>query len=105
MTEPEEPEGRGWPERPSERTTRAAPDFLAVSTAIAAGNVELAAAADAGIPVLRRAEILGAVCAARRTIAVAGTHGKTTTSSMLALLLVEAGMRPSFIIGGNVNEI
>ncbi len=54
---------------------------------------------------LRRAEILAAIAATRRTVAVAGTHGKTTTSSMLALVLVEAGLRPSFIIGGDVNEI
>ena len=49
--------------------------------------------------------MLAAIVALRRTIAVAGTHGKTTTSSMLALILVEAGLRPSFIIGGEVNEI
>jgi UDP-N-acetylmuramate--alanine ligase len=55
--------------------------------------------------VLRRAEMLAAIAGTRRTIAVAGTHGKTTTSSMLALTLVQAGLRPSFIIGGEVNEI
>ena len=49
--------------------------------------------------------MLAAIAALRRTIAVAGTHGKTTTSSMLALVLVEAGLHPSFIIGGEVNEI
>ena len=52
-----------------------------------------------------RAEILAAICAARRCLAVAGTHGKTTTASMLSLILVEAGMRPSFLIGADVNEI
>jgi len=57
------------------------------------------------IPVLSRSEMLAAIVALRRTIAIAGTHGKTTTSSMLALVLVEAGLRPSFIIGGEVNEI
>ena len=57
------------------------------------------------MPVLARAETLAAIAALRRCIAVAGTHGKTTTASMLALLLVEAGLRPSFIIGGDVNEI
>jgi UDP-N-acetylmuramate--alanine ligase len=55
--------------------------------------------------VLRRAEILTAIVATRRTVAVSGTHGKTTTSSMLALVLVEAGLRPSFIVGGELNEI
>jgi UDP-N-acetylmuramate--alanine ligase len=49
--------------------------------------------------------MLASVAALRRTIAVAGTHGKTTTSSMLALILVEAGLRPSFIIGGDLNDI
>jgi len=55
--------------------------------------------------VLTRAEMLQAIVTLRRTVAVAGTHGKTTTSSMLALVLAEAGLHPSFIIGGEVNEI
>ena len=80
-------------------------DAVAVSTAIRATNPEVAAAHARGIPVLRRAELLAAITATRRTVAVSGTHGKTTTSSMLALILVEAGMRPSFIVGGDVNEI
>ena len=58
-----------------------------------------------GIPVLRRAEATAAVAACRRCVAVSGTHGKTTTTSMLALILVEAGLRPSFLIGGDINEI
>ncbi len=52
-----------------------------------------------------RADVLSAITALRRCIAVSGTHGKTTTSSMLALILVEAGLRPSFLIGGDLNEI
>jgi len=80
-------------------------EMLAISTAIPDRNPEVRAAADAGIPVLRRTEILPAIAATRRTIAVAGTHGKTTTSSMLSLVLVEANLQPSFIIGGDVNEI
>ena len=80
-------------------------EVLAISTAIRPGNPEVVAAGERGIPVLRRAEILAAICATRRTVAVAGTHGKTTTSSMLALALTEAGMAPSFIIGGDVREI
>jgi UDP-N-acetylmuramate--alanine ligase len=80
-------------------------DFVAVSTAIPERNPEVRAARERSIPVLRRAEILRAIAALRRTVAVAGTHGKTTTSSMLALVLVEAGLQPSFIIGGEVNEI
>jgi UDP-N-acetylmuramate--alanine ligase len=80
-------------------------DAVAVSTAIREDNVALLAARAKGIPVYRRAEVLAAICAQRATIAVAGTHGKTTTSSMLSLILVEAGWHPSFIIGGEVNEI
>jgi UDP-N-acetylmuramate--alanine ligase len=82
-----------------------AADLVAVSTAIPTRNPEVRAAIERGIPVLRRAEILSAIVALRRTVAVAGTHGKTTTASMLALVLVEAGLQPSFIIGGEVNEI
>lgn len=80
-------------------------DVVAVSTAIRQTNPEVVAAHERGIPVLRRAELLSAITATRRTVAVSGTHGKTTTSSMLALVLVEAGIRPSFIVGGDVNEI
>ncbi|MGH9119019.1 MAG: UDP-N-acetylmuramate--L-alanine ligase [Acidimicrobiales bacterium] len=80
-------------------------EVVAVSTAIPRTNPEVLAAEELGLPVLRRAEILAAVAATRRCLAVAGTHGKTTTSSMLALVLVAAGLRPSFIIGGEVNEI
>ena len=80
-------------------------DLVAISTAVPQTNPEVERARELGVPVLRRAEVLAAICATRRTIAVAGTHGKTTTSSMLALVLVEAGLRPSFIIGGDVTQI
>jgi UDP-N-acetylmuramate--alanine ligase len=80
-------------------------DAVAISTAVARGNPEVAAAEARGIPVLRRADLLAQICATRRTVAVAGTHGKTTTSSMLALILVEAGLHPSFLVGGDVNEV
>lgn len=78
---------------------------VAVSTAIPERNVELGSARERGLDVLSRAEILTAITRTRRTVAVAGTHGKTTTSSMLALALRGAGLAPSFIIGGDVNEI
>jgi UDP-N-acetylmuramate--alanine ligase len=78
---------------------------VAVSTAIGPTNPEVVAAGERGLPVLRRAEVLTAITALRRTVAVAGTHGKTTTSSMLAVILAEAGLDPSFIIGGDVNQI
>jgi UDP-N-acetylmuramate--alanine ligase len=80
-------------------------EAVAVSTAIPPTNPEVVAAGERGVPVLRRAEVLAAIAATRRTVAVAGTHGKTTTSSMLALVLSEAGMRPSFVVGGELNEI
>ena len=63
-------------------------DALAVSTAIPERNPERRAAVERGIPVLSRAAILRAIASTRRTVAVSGTHGKTTTSSMLSLVLV-----------------
>ena len=80
-------------------------DVVAVSTAIPPTNPEVVAARERAIPVLRRAEILTAIVATKRGVAVGGTHGKTTTSSMLALVLLEAGVHPSFIVGGELNEI
>jgi UDP-N-acetylmuramate--alanine ligase len=80
-------------------------DAVAISTAVPARDPEVRAARESGTVVLSRAEVLAAIVATRRAIAVAGTHGKTTTSSMLALILVEAGLRPSFIVGGELNEI
>jgi UDP-N-acetylmuramate--alanine ligase len=82
-----------------------AAEFLAISSAVAATNVEVVAAGERLITVHRRAELLSAISRLKRTVAVSGTHGKTTTSSMLALILVEAGLSPSFIIGGEINEI
>ncbi|MGO9873016.1 MAG: UDP-N-acetylmuramate--L-alanine ligase [Acidimicrobiia bacterium] len=80
-------------------------DAVVYSTAIPAQNVELVAARELGISVLHRSAALAALAATRRTIAVAGSHGKTTTSSMLALMLRSAGWHPSFVIGGEVNEV
>ncbi len=67
---------------------------VVVSTAIADDNPELAAARERGTPVLHRGDLLGELTRLRRTIAVGGTHGKTTTASMAAHILVEAGQRP-----------
>jgi UDP-N-acetylmuramate--alanine ligase len=80
-------------------------EMVTVSTAVARSNPEVAEAHRRNLPVLPRSAVLAAIASLRRCIAVAGTHGKTTTASMLALALVEAGMRPSFLIGGDVNEI
>lgn len=79
--------------------------LVAVSTAIPDTNPEVVEARRRGVPVVRRAEVLAGIAARRDTVAVAGTHGKTTTSSMLVLVLIEAGLAPSFIVGGDLNEI
>jgi UDP-N-acetylmuramate--alanine ligase len=80
-------------------------DAVVYSTAVDRTNVELRTAEAHAIPVLHRSVALAALAATRRTIAVAGSHGKTTTSSMLALILRGAGWSPSFVIGGDVNEV
>lgn len=80
-------------------------DAVVISTAIPESNPEVVAARARDIPVLRRADALRAIVATRTTIAVAGSHGKTTTSSMLALILRAAGWHPSFLIGGDLNEV
>lgn len=80
-------------------------DLVAFSSAIPATNVEVAAARSRGITVQTRGELLASICLGKNSIAVAGTHGKTTTSAMLMLMLLDAGMRPSFIIGGDVNDV
>jgi UDP-N-acetylmuramate--alanine ligase len=80
-------------------------DAVTASTAVPAKNVELHEARQQGITVLRRAGILAGICARARSIGVAGTHGKTTTSSMLMLVMAEAGLRPSFVIGGDVTDM
>ncbi|MGH9303036.1 MAG: UDP-N-acetylmuramate--L-alanine ligase [Acidimicrobiales bacterium] len=78
---------------------------VAISSAVPESNPEVVAARRGNIPVVSRAVLLADIASERRLIAVAGTHGKTTTSSMLALVLIEAGIRPSFIIGGDVNDM
>jgi UDP-N-acetylmuramate--alanine ligase len=78
-------------------------DVLVVSTAISASNPEVAAARELRIPVVPRAEMLAELMRFRRGIAVAGTHGKTTTTSLTASLLAEAGLDPTFVIGGLLN--
>jgi UDP-N-acetylmuramate--alanine ligase len=80
-------------------------DAVLYSTAIPATNVEVEAARERGVPLLHRSIAQAAIAATRRTIAIAGSHGKTTTTSMLALILREAGWNPSFLIGGELNEV
>ena len=79
-------------------------DTVVVSTAIAPTNPELVAAREAGLRIMGRAEALATVMAGYRGVAVAGTHGKTTTTSMLTVALQHCGADPSFAIGSELNE-
>jgi len=75
---------------------------VVAGSAIRADNPELQAARDAGLPVLHRSEALAAAMAGDRVVTVAGTHGKSTTTSMITVLLQRAGLDPTFAIGANV---
>ncbi|MFD9794423.1 UDP-N-acetylmuramate--L-alanine ligase [Streptomyces sp. NPDC059070] len=75
---------------------------VVVSSAIRADNPELARAAELSVPVVHRSDALAALMGGLRAIAVAGTHGKTTTTSMLAVALTELGLDPSYAIGGDL---
>ncbi|WDE11241.1 UDP-N-acetylmuramate--L-alanine ligase [Thalassomonas haliotis] len=77
---------------------------IVVSTAIDGENPELAAAAEQRIPVVRRAEMLAELMRFRHGVAIAGTHGKTTTTSLIASIFGEAGLDPTFVIGGLLNS-
>jgi UDP-N-acetylmuramate--alanine ligase len=79
-------------------------DTLVVSTAIQEGNPERSYARSHGIPELSRAQALAAVMAGSVGVAVSGTHGKTTTTSMLTVALQHCGVDPSFVIGSELNE-
>ncbi len=76
---------------------------VVVSSAIRADNPELVAARQRGVPVVHRSDALAALMGGRRALAVAGTHGKTTTTSMLAVSLGELGLEPSYAIGGDLD--
>lgn len=80
-------------------------DAVTASSAIPSDNSELEAARQSNIKVLTRGQMLADICAQKTSIGVAGTHGKTTTSSMLMLMLLDAKLNPSFIIGGDVVDI
>jgi UDP-N-acetylmuramate--alanine ligase len=75
-------------------------DMLIVSSAVPEANPEVIAARAAGIPVYKRVDILGALMAEQHVIAVAGTHGKTTTTAMITHLLQQTGKAPGYIVGG-----
>jgi UDP-N-acetylmuramate--alanine ligase len=80
------------------------PDAVIISSAIGASNPELLRAREQGSPVWARAQVLAALAEGKRAIAVVGTHGKTTTTSMLATILERAGLDPTYLIGGDLNE-
>lgn len=80
-------------------------DTVVYSTAIPSDHLELVEARRRGLRILHRSEALAAAMTGRRTIAVAGTHGKTTTTSMVTLILQHAGLAPSFVIGGEISEV
>ena len=79
-----------------------AAEIVAFSTAVKADNVELVEAKRLGVACISRAGILGAICRTRRALAVSGTHGKTTTTAMLAQILVGAGLDPGYMVGGEI---
>ena len=79
-------------------------DVVVVSSAINAANPEVARALAERIPVVKRAEMLGELMRFRYSIAVAGTHGKTTTTSLMASVLAEGGTDPTFVIGGRLKS-
>ena len=78
-------------------------DVIVVSSAIDKTNPEIQAALMARLPAVRRADMLGELMRYRHSIAVAGAHGKTTTTSLLTMMLTEAGLDPTYVIGGKLN--
>jgi len=79
-------------------------DAVVISSAVNLENPEVVAALEQKIPVVPRAEMLGELMRLQQGIAVAGTHGKTTTTSLIASVLAEGGLDPTFVIGGKLNS-
>lgn len=79
-------------------------DVVVISTAVPSDNPELVKARELRIPIVRRAEMLAELMRFQQGIAVAGTHGKTTTTSLVASLLAEGGIDPTYVIGGRLNS-
>lgn len=80
-------------------------DVVVISSAVGMDNVEVKAALELKIPVIRRAEMLGELMRMKQGVAVAGTHGKTTTTSMAGLILQEGGFDPTLIVGGKLRSL
>lgn len=81
------------------------PPQVICSTAISPNNAEYKAALSLGCPIFHRSDVLAALIQAHKSIAVAGTHGKTTTSGLISYLLTQAGLDPTIVIGGEVNAL
>ncbi len=81
------------------------PDAVVVSSAIPEHNPELVASRERGIPVYQRAQMLAELMSMKRGVAVAGTHGKTTTTSMIANTMELLELMPSFVVGGELNDV
>src|SRR5260221_9443197 len=80
-------------------------DLVVYTSAVKGSNAELDAARARGIPVVKRKEVLGAIANEKRAVAISGTHGKTTTSAMIACILEEAGLDPTVIVGGMLRNL
>ncbi len=80
-------------------------DTVIISSAVSADNPEVIAAKAKNIPVLKRADFLGSLMEGRDGLAVAGTHGKTTTTAMIAFILTQANLDPTFIVGGTLTNL
>jgi UDP-N-acetylmuramate--alanine ligase len=80
-------------------------DVVVISSAVRPDNPEVLAARDLKIPVIRRAEMLGELMRMKQGVAVGGTHGKTTTTSMIGLVLQEGGFDPTLIVGGRLKSL
>lgn len=80
-------------------------DTIVVSSAIRSENPELMAAHELGLAVIQRAQLLARLMEVKRGVAIAGTHGKTTTTSMAAVMMETAGLKPTYLIGGELNDI
>ena len=89
--------------RGHEAANIAGADAIVVSTAVQADNPEVIAAREARIPIVPRAQMLAELMRLKQGIAIAGTHGKTTTTSLIASILGEGGFDPTFVIGGRLN--
>lgn len=80
-------------------------ELVLVSSAVASANPEVVAAVQAGLPVVKRQDFVGGMMAERVGLAIAGTHGKTTTAALTAYLLSRSGQQPSFIVGGLISDL